>query len=547
MPVAVVLSVGLWYLCWRGPPSGGPSSGTSEKRPGLWGMRGKPPPSSVTPFLPFIDTFGQYKHADWPGKTHTQADLITRRKQEAEELGTQPGPRDWNQYGGWAAGPQLKATGFFRTEKHRGKWWLVDPDGKLFFSHGIDCVLHNSDVTPIEERGRWFEDFPGERDEFRPFLSRAFAFKGHYAGRSPECFCFRDANLLRKYGPDWRQVYSEVVHRRLRSWGLNTLGMWCDEGIRLLRRTPYTDDIVPHGVKSIDGSTGDWGPFYDVFDPSFEHGVREAMTSRKNGSAGDPWCIGYFSDNELSWGDDVGLALAALQAPAEQAAKKVFVADLQAKYGDIAKLNEAWGTAHASWNVLRETRQAPEVGKAHDDLAAFSAKLAEQYFRTMRTALKAVAPNQLYLGCRFARVNAGAAAAAGSFCDVVSYNLYRPSLAHFRTDGSPDVPLLAGEFHFGALDRGVFHPGLAAVPDQAARARAYQNYVRSALQHPQFVGTHWFQYHDEPATGRVYDEENYQIGFVDVADTPYWETVNAARTAGGVLYRASPRRNAQFP
>jgi hypothetical protein len=24
---------------------------------------------------------------------------------------------------------------------------------------------------------------------------------------------------------------------------------------------------------------------------------------------------------------------------------------------------------------------------------------------------------------------------------------------------------------------------------------------------------------DEPTTGRVYDEENYQIGFVDVADT----------------------------
>jgi hypothetical protein len=62
------------------------------------------------------------------------------------------------------------------------------------------------------------------------------------------------------------------------------------------------------------------------------------------------------------------------------------------------------------------------------------------------------------------------------------------------------------------------------------------DYVRSALHHPQFVGCHWFQYRDEPVTGRVLDEENYQIGFVDVADTPYAETVAACRAVGYHLY-----------
>ena len=38
-------------------------------------------------------------------------------------------------------------------------------------------------------------------------------------------------------------------------------------------------------------------------------------------------------------------------------------------------------------------------------------------------------------------------------------------------------------------------------------------------------------------TGRVYDEENYQIGFVDIADTPYRETIEASREVGKVLYR----------
>jgi hypothetical protein len=83
----------------------------------------------------------------------------------------------------------------------------------------------------------------------------------------------------------------------------------------------------------------------------------------------------------------------------------------------------------------------------------------------------------------------------------------------------------------------LFHPGLVSVADQDARGRAYRDYVRGALQHPQFVGTHWFQYQDEPATGRVYDEENYQIGFIDVADTPYPEIVGAARAIAETMYR----------
>ena len=71
---------------------------------------------------------------------------------------------------------------------------------------------------------------------------------------------------------------------------------------------------------------------------------------------------------------------------------------------------------------------------------------------------------------------------------------------------------------------------------QSARAEAYRSYVQEVARHPSFVGCHWFQYQDEPTTGRGYDEENYQIGFVDVADTPYRETIDAARAVAGKLY-----------
>jgi hypothetical protein len=267
--------------------------------------------TDADPFFPFIDTFGQYKHKDWPGKVHSLAELQQRREAEARELAAQPGPKDWNKYGGWAGGPQLAATGFFRTEKVNGKWWLVDPDGRLFFSHGIDCV-RMIDTTPIEERASWFEDFPGDQPEFKEFLSKGYALKGHYAGRSPQCFAFAAANMKRKYGPDWRTAYADTAHRRLRSWGLNTIANWSDSGVFLMRRTPYTDTLGSRGARMIEGSEGYWGKFPDVFDPSFSNGVRRAMQGKKNSSANDPWCIGYFSDNEMSWGDDTSLAVGAL-------------------------------------------------------------------------------------------------------------------------------------------------------------------------------------------------------------------------------------------
>lgn len=497
-----------------------------------------PPTAWITdadPFFPLIDTFGQYKHKDWPGKVHSISALQQRREAEARALASRPGPQDRNQYGGWANGPQLQATGFFRTEIFNDKWWLVDPKGRLFFSHGIDCV-RLMDLTPFEEREHWFEGFPGAQDDFRQFLSKGYALKGHYAGRSPQSFAFSSANLKRKYGPDWRTTYAEVIHLRLRSWGLNTIANWSDSAVFLMRRTPYTDNIGSGGTRHIEGSEGYWGKFPDVFDPSFSNSLHRAMAGKRNTSANDPWCIGYFSDNEMSWGNESSLALAALRSPPDQAAKSEFIADLKAKYKDIEKLNAVWGTTHTSWDALLETRKAPDEWKARADLTAFYTRSAETYFRTVRDAIKTVAPHQLYLGCRFAWVNDLADLAAGKYCDVISYNLYQRSVAEFKNPSS-DKPLIIGEFHFGALDRGMFHTGLVPVENQAARAQSYKDYVLGALKHPQFVGTHWFQWMDEPTTGRVYDEENYQIGFVDIADTPYAETIAASREVGNQLYR----------
>ncbi len=118
---------------------------------------------------------------------------------------------------------------------------------------------------------------------------------------------------------------------------------------------------------------------------------------------------------------------------------------------------------------------------------------------------------------------------------MIGFNRYQKDVAGLKLPDGVDRPVVIGEFHFGALDRGMFHTGLVATANQDERAKAYLTYVRSALHHPQIVGTHWFEYGDEAVTGRG-DGENYQIGFVNVCDTPYAETIAASREIGAEMY-----------
>jgi len=68
-------------------------------------------------------------------------------------------------------------------------------------------------------------------------------------------------------------------------------------------------------------------------------------------------------------------------------------------------------------------------------------------------------------------------------------------------------------------------------------------YLRAVADNPDFVGAHWFQYIDEPLTGRTLDGENAHVGFVTVADLPYVDLVAAARDGQPVgAERAAARR-----
>ena len=506
------------------------------------GARQKVLPASS--FLPFVDRYGQFVHDDWPGKVHGDADLAAARDAEDAWLAANAaGPiPDVDKYGGWAGGPQLEATGFFRTEKVDGKWWFVDPDGHLFFSHGVNAVFTSAE-TGVGFRENYFAWLPPKDDSgFGAFWSvketpEAHGFYKESAHVPFDRFDFAKANALRKYGPDWERICAVRAHDRMRAWGLNTVACWSAAAVRDLRRTPYTAKFNTRGP-FIEGSTGWWGKLRDPFAPEFEENLRASAAEEAARSGTDPWCVGWFVDNELSWGrDDFEIGRAVVRSPATQPAKLAARDLLEAKYGAAAALNAAWGTHYASWDGFLAATEIPDESRCGDDLAAIHRAVVAKYFRTVRDAVKSAAPHRLYLGCRIAWGRAVVYEECARHADVVSVNAYgRPPMRDLPP-GAEDKPMLSGEFHFGALDRGMFHTGLVATRDQGERADCYRAYVGACLDHPRYVGTHWFQWMDQALTGRG-DGENFGIGLVTVADAPYPEIVEAVRdTAAGMYLR----------
>ncbi|TWU21793.1 hypothetical protein Pla144_44890 [Bythopirellula polymerisocia] len=519
---------------------------------GLQGLPPSPLGGSLYPqgFFPFIDEFGQYRYLNWTDKINSLDELIQSVSTEAADLTANPGPADFDLFGGWSAGPQLTATGFFYTAKVNDKWWLVDPEGRLFFSNGITGVsdpdrFESTEVavkTGVTDREEYFAYLPDAADPAEEFLQleTSTVTSGNYQGSRPLTMNFFAANALKKYGTDWEAQSQQIAHERLRSWGMNTIAGWSDEDVYLQQRTPYTMVLFPQNPSLINSNS----KFADYFDPNYLVNVKNRINEEAGKSLNDPWTIGYFIHNELNWTrgtltDDTEVGLEALAAVSTQPAKIAFRDQMQSKYGTIQNLNAQWQTSYASWNSFLTLRNVtPNLGGANADLVAFDVSYAEQYFSSTKQAMQEAAPNHLYLGARFTgSVRLAPAQAAMAYADVVSINRYGPDISVLPPGLVGDVPLISGEYHFSANDTGLWSDGLKTATDQADRAEKFTTYLESALNSDRYVGVHWLQYWDFPSSGKLNsNNNNSNLGFVSITDTPYSEIVDAARSVGASLY-----------
>ena len=427
---------------------------------------------------PLVDEFGQWIHADWPGKANTLGELKAAWADEAKSL--RPGDSDLCQYGGFKS-TKSQATGFFRVEKIADRWWFVDPDGHLFFSTGADST------------GAWMGTRTNGRDgvfaALPPGDLRPPTFRTNQSGMAS----FYTWNLVRRLGTNWAEPWVDLTLRRMDAWGLNTIANWSDPRLAAAKRKPYVATLRGWGIEG--GYLGMPDVFAEEFAQRVDAAAAEQCASRKD----DPWMLGYFIANEPPWpGRETEIASAILEGPTNA--------------------------------IQRELKAFLAGGDTRARRIEFVNRCVEKFLDTVNGAIRKYDPNHLNLGLRFGSVPSEAMLRASHGFDVFSMNSYGFEVNRQRLDAAYRItgkPILIGEFHFGVPERGLA-AGLVQTKNQEERGVAYRYYVENAAAHPALIGAHWFQWIDEPNTGRM-DGENYNIGLVDVTDRPYTELVEAMK------------------
>jgi hypothetical protein len=442
------------------------------------------PGSEVLDKKPVVDEFGQWIPAEWPGKVKNVAQL--KKEWAAEEAALDKANFGFCKYGGYV-NTKAKATGFFRVEQVEGKWWFVDPDGHLFFSTGSTCIDSGSDDGRVNGR------------------------KDYYAALPPSEAGFYGWNLARRHGTASAAKWMDLAIRRMDAWGLNTIGNWSDPKLWDSHRKPYVVNLSGWGMES--GYMGMPDVFAEDFPKIVDKAAGEQCKRRKN----DPNLLGYFIANEPPWPGRESLVVdIILERPASA--------------------------------IQREAKAFLSAGDTPERRKQFVYRAFDRYLAVINAAIRRHDPNHLNLGLRFGgEVPPPQMLNASKTFDVYSMNVYSTSINPkvmeeiYRVTGRP---IIVGEFHFGVPGRGLA-AGLVQVRDQAERGVAYRYYVEQAAAFPAFIGSSWFQWVDQPVTGRD-DGENYNIGLLDITDRPYTELIDAMKTTHGRLQAVHSGRTAPY-
>jgi hypothetical protein len=505
-----------------------------------------------------VDRYGQFTRHRWPERIESDAVLKGAHAGEQTALSARSKPEQLDVYGGRTDVGGLEKTGWFHTQKLDGRWQLVTPDGHAFFSLGVNAVVADGGRSYVEGREFMFNDLPAHNGEWAAFYGNGDSRQpdrgasqgiGYNHGR---WFDFYAANLYRVDGKNWLDAWRKRTLARLQDWGFNTVGNWSDDVLGRAHRLPYTRPINIAGDYANVASGFDyWGRMPDPFDPRFVQAAETAVTRATADVHDDPWLLGYFADNELAWAGGGpqghwGLAVGTLHGDARSPAKQAFIAMLRAKYAVPETLAAAWGISLTSWDALNVTDfAAPAPDEAHPAIAAdystWLRKYADTYFRVVAEAIRRHDTHHLFLGGRFAVNTPEAVGACAQYCDVVSFNVYADLPQHGFDAAAMqrlDKPVLIGEFHFGSDDRGPFGKGVVSVWNEQQRGEAYARFIAAAAGDPDIVGAHWFEYVDQPVTGRLLDGENSHIGLVGITDIPFGGFVDAVREANRRVNRA---------
>ncbi|MCL2059676.1 MAG: beta-galactosidase [Oscillospiraceae bacterium] len=475
-----------------------------------------------------VDSLGQYKHYEWKGKTKSLDEMSARLKKELSACVDEPVFAGRSAYGGDLS-VKWEATGYFRVHYDGKRWYLADPDGYRFISVGLDCARaeENSYLNGLEEL---FDELPDRRQYAEVYST------GQYNQADSLNMHHAIYNLMRVFGADWKKQWMKLTHNRLINWGYNTIGNWSDLEFIRYSKMPYVWPLA--NFPETDAKI--FRDFPDVFSDEYKEKSKLFAAQLKE-FEGDANMIGYFLRNEPQWAFVRGLLIAekVLETPHMTACKTEFIGRLKEKYGCIGALNSAWAKEYNTFEDLEQPQEAVASysPQAYADAEDFSKELIRKYVGVPSVECKAVDPYHMNLGMRYAFITYPMLTEGAEYFDVFTINCYQddPYNAALEAGELTNMPVMVGEFHFGAMDVGMFSTGQNGGLTQRDRGLAYRVYYERGLNCLYLLGAHYFILNDQALLGR-WDGENMQIGCVDVCQNIYEDFVDEVRAVNTDVY-----------
>ena len=410
---------------------------------------------------------------------------------------------------GLAAEMAPEAPAVWKTVVKDGIHWIQAPDGRLFYSKGVNIVNGGKECE-----------------------------------KSRQKHAFYWANFHRTID-EWRRT----VGAQLLGWGFNTRGGWSDP-------SPDIDLALTVDLELGRNSRFHW---FDPFDPAMEQQTLQQAQKLTGPYRNDPRLLGYFTDNEVGWWNSP-LFVWYLQKGWDNHTKRVLWQLLYDRYGgQWDRLLADWvpEASLSSFEDLKKSDAKLELrvgGQGIQLVDRFMHLCTSHYYGMTAKALRQAHPGALILGDRFPLYyHQDAVRAMGDNVDIIStnYNVDVPDgwVAPYYFEGLrllTEKPVLVTEFFFAAQENrsgnrnetaGNAHPKpghLMTVSTQAQRTWGMANALRNFAHFPNVVGTHWFQYCDEPMGGRE-DGEDYNMGLIDTSNCPYEGVTEAFRTLNPVM------------
>jgi hypothetical protein len=416
--------------------------------------------------------------------------------------------------------PSTNPAARFSVRQEEGKWWLVSPSGRKFFSMGV-CVV---------TRGSSKEQFDPENPGYAAFQ--------HY---------------------ETPAKWAEATTARMRKWGFTTVGGWSDFAELLAVKEKGKEGLWITPVLHMGSTSG--MPWWDMWDEKNIARAEEVARGQILAVRDDPRLLGYYSDNELGWWN-VSLWKATLDQPASSGQRKRLMGMLREEYGSSwEKLSRDFESDVASSFEELQKRGVLYLrggGRGILVMRKFLGVLAERYYSLTTEIIRKYDRRGLILGDRYPSFYyPEVVAAAARHVDVISTNLNAAwndgSYPKFQLETlyelSGGKPILVGEIYMSAAENRSGNRNstgnFPVVSTQAQRAKSARNTIERLARVPYVVGVDWFQWADEPTHGR-FDGENYNFGLVDIHDREYEELVGMMSQLDAQRIKAAERPTSNF-